>query len=353
MTDARSSADARLGAAESESDWLRRPQATSDISFRKLQVFWAVAHAGTLTKAAKLLGVTQPTLSQQLSSLESAVGGLLFERRSNALILTDLGGSILSKAEQVLRSLQELQDGLPTSGTTRQRAVRVAGTTSAMRRLLPEALQRLRAEARSITFDLHEDSPAEVLDLLYARKVNIGLVAETAIAQVGAGFRSVLIFEDPYVLVVPRQLELEDVFSPLTDLSDAERAMINNTLQFSFGTLHTQRVQSWYDRVLPQNRLAARVRSFELMVGLVCRGIGVCIAPALSVPREPEVMKQVRLYETGLPPRRTVAMYPAHYSRQEPYSRLLALLQEVSPDVHLPPITPTPPFIRIAEEGSS
>ena len=52
-----------------------------DVTLHQLRIFWAVAHSETLTKAAKQLGLAQPSLSQQLSKLESTLGSKLFHRR--------------------------------------------------------------------------------------------------------------------------------------------------------------------------------------------------------------------------------------------------------------------------------
>ena len=61
------------------------------ITLNQLRVFWAVAHSDSLTRAAKQLGVTQPALSQQLAKLENALGGQLFDRVNNQLVLSDAG----------------------------------------------------------------------------------------------------------------------------------------------------------------------------------------------------------------------------------------------------------------------
>ena len=61
----------------------------AEITLRKLRAFWAIAHSDSLTRAAKTLGIAQPSLSQQLTSLEAALGAKLFERRSNRMDLTE------------------------------------------------------------------------------------------------------------------------------------------------------------------------------------------------------------------------------------------------------------------------
>ena len=183
--------------------------AGSDVSIRRLQAFWAVAHTGSMTRAAKMLGISQPGLSQQLAGFELAIGGLLFDRRAGHLDLTELGSAILSRAEQVLRSVQELEDVLPnTLGSGPRRSLRIAGAGSVMRTLLPKAIQRLDIPLDQLDFDLHEGAPGEVLEALYARRANIGLVAAGSLPEAALSFRQIPLLSDPYVLAVPSHLEL-------------------------------------------------------------------------------------------------------------------------------------------------
>jgi DNA-binding transcriptional LysR family regulator len=325
------------------------PRRGSEISPRRLQIFWAVAHAGSMTKAAKLLGVTQPSLSQQLSSLETAVGFRLFERRSNAMQLTELGIILLSKAENVLRSLQQLEDEVALGSGVRRHTIRIAGATSAMRTIVPAALLDVGPSQPNLDFDLHEGSPGEVLDLLYARRVNLGILAAAAAAEPNAGFQQTAIHEDPYVLVVPQGINLGKVGDPVRDLSPKSQRLLNSTVQFVFGTQHARLIQTWYDTVLPQNRVTARARSFELAIEMVRHQLGVCVAPALSVAGSGG-SKGLRLYNTGLEARQVVAMYPSQYRRQEPYEQLIDLLKLAGSRIELPRIEPMPPFVAAAAQ---
>ena len=327
-----------------------RPLGETGISLRKLQIFWAIAHSPTLTRAAKLLGVSQPSLSQQLTSLETTIGARLFDRRANSMELTEVGAAILVKAEQVLRSLQELEDGLPQAGAAMRRTVRIAGVTSAMRMLLPATLRELQKGPHDLDFDMHEAAPAEILELLYARRVNMGLLDANSVAEASAGFEQVPILTDPYVLVVPAGLDLSGVVDPVRDLQPADLALLNSTIQFVFGNQHSRRVQDWYDRVLPENRLTARARSFELVVELVRGGLGVGVVPMLSALNGAVHLDGVNLYRIDIEPRRIVALFPAHCRKQVPYAQLLAALLQAGAALTLPPLAAIPPFIAAAAE---
>lgn len=324
------------------------PRIGGEITLRRLQIFWAIAHTTSLTKAAKLLGVSQPSLSQQLGSLEATIGGKLFDRLSNSMVLTELGASLLGKAEDVLRSLQTFEDSLPQAGAATRQTIRIAGVTSAMRVILPASLRSLRSTQPHLDFDMIEAAPAEILDLLYARRVSLGLIPANAVSGASAGFRQHPVIEDPYVLVVPESLDLAQVDDPLRDLSAAERDLLNSTIHFVFGNHHSRRIQDWYARTLPDNRLTATARSFEMVLEMVRGGLGICVAPALSALSGTGLIGGVRLYRTDIEPRRIVAMFPAHCGHQQPYKHLLGELQRAGAGLRLPTPLPMPPFVAEA-----
>jgi DNA-binding transcriptional LysR family regulator len=337
--------------AAATDDLLSVPNSGGEITLRRLRIFWAVAHSATLTQAAKLLNVSQPTLSQQLNGFEMAIGAALFDRRSNRMVLTSTGEVLLRKAESVLRSAQAMEDFLPNLGGAARQTLRLAGVASVMRVILPAAMAQLVKEAPSVEFDIHEKAPAEILDLLYGRRVNMGLMDANSVAEVSAGFQQIPIMNDPFVLAVPEGMDLSRVADPDKDLEPSARAVLNCVVQFVFGTQHSSRVQDWFDTALPKNRLVARVRSFELALDLVAAGLGVSVVPALTTLAGGGTHKGIRLYAVDLEPRRIVAMVPSQYLRIAPYEPFLTALQSVGQGIQLHPVRPIPPFIAAAAAG--
>jgi DNA-binding transcriptional LysR family regulator len=318
----------------------RRPE----ITLHQLRIFWAVAHSETLTRAAKQLGLAQPSLSQQLSKLETTVGTRLFRRHSNEMTLTEAGTYLLPKAEQILRNMQDLEDGLGQYSGGHRVTVRLAGVNSVLRVVLPTALTSTQARFPDIDFDIQESAPADILEMLYGRRVNIGLLAANSVAEASVGFLQIPIIEDPYVLVVPERLNLDDI-TDLRQLAPADWAVLNRSIQFIFGTQHAKRVADWYDQMLPEHRVVAQCRSFEVAIGLVRAGSGICLAPALSTVSGSASLDGVRLYRINADARRIVALVASQYRRQEPYASLIDALQASGEALTLPGIRPTPPFL--------
>jgi DNA-binding transcriptional LysR family regulator len=320
-------------------------QKRTEVTVHQLRVFWAIAHSDTLTKAAKQLGLAQPSLSQQLSKLEQTIGAQLFHRRAGEMTLTEAGNYLLPRAEHVLRGMRELEDGLSQYSAGKRVTVRLAGINSVLRVILPRAIHELQAAYPDADFDIQESAPADVLEMLHGRRISIGLLAANSVAEDAVGFVQVPVAEDPYVLVVPAALTLDGIDDPARQLPAADYALVNRSIQFIFGTRHADRVAEWYDEMLPAHRIAAQCRSFELAVGLVRAGAGICLAPALSTIVGEATLDGIKLYRVNAQMRRIVALVPSQYRRLEPYSTLLDTLQRVGSEVGLPAMLPTPPFL--------
>ncbi len=76
------------------------------MEIRTLRYFWTVAEAGTITKAAEQLHLTQPTLTRQIHELEAELGIELFTRQRRQMVLTDAGLFLKSRAEEILSLTQ-------------------------------------------------------------------------------------------------------------------------------------------------------------------------------------------------------------------------------------------------------
>lgn len=78
-------------------------------SLRQIEYFVAVAEYEAFGIAADKLGVTQPSLSKQLATMEDELGGKLFERTSRRVTLTPLGRKLLTKARAILQDAREFR----------------------------------------------------------------------------------------------------------------------------------------------------------------------------------------------------------------------------------------------------
>ncbi|RYY48882.1 MAG: LysR family transcriptional regulator [Actinomycetales bacterium] len=81
-----------------------------ELELRHLKVVCAIADAGSVTKAAAELGVAQPALTAQLSRIERALGGPLFDRDHRGVRPTSLGELVIARARMLLPAMTGLLD---------------------------------------------------------------------------------------------------------------------------------------------------------------------------------------------------------------------------------------------------
>lgn len=83
-----------------------------ELELRHLRVVCAAAEAGSLTRAAAHLGISQPALTAQLQRIERRLGGELFTRSNDGVQLTDLGSFVVRSGRVVLAEADRLADGV-------------------------------------------------------------------------------------------------------------------------------------------------------------------------------------------------------------------------------------------------
>ena len=118
------------------------------------RAFLVVAEEGSLTAAAKALGVSQPTLGRQVASLESALGVALFERGTRGLELTPNGLRLAEYVQGMGEAASQLS--LVASGQSQAIEGSVCISTNEMEAVLvmPDLLRRLREEEPGIDVEI-------------------------------------------------------------------------------------------------------------------------------------------------------------------------------------------------------
>jgi DNA-binding transcriptional LysR family regulator len=317
------------------------------ITLHQLKIFWTVAQASSFTKASKILGLAQPSLSQQISKLEDEVGSLLFKRGRSKMSLTEAGQYLQRRSEVVLSGIEETMVGLRQFGSGQKGLISIGLLSSVARNLLPSASEELAKKFPDIELDILEISPAEAIDLLYGRQLSVAVLAEDSIAKSILSFSKSDLFEDPYVLAVPKNISLEKIKN-LEDLKKSkESKVLNNIIQFEFGNQHKKRIEEWFTSVLPDSRVFAKTRTYEVALSMVQSGRGVAIVPALAARLGGKKIDfDVNLYKTNLPQRKIISLIPSQYVRIEPYKSFINALVDTGKKMQLPKAHAVPPILE-------
>lgn len=143
------------------------------ITYNQLRTFLAVARAGNLTKAARELDASQPTVSLQLRALRRSLGAPLIERPDNGFRLTPVGEKLRRYAEETLGGLRTLQQEIAAlDGALAGRLV--VGITFVLNgHLLPAAFSRFRAQFPDIDLQIHVGLPESLFSGLLGSTLDV------------------------------------------------------------------------------------------------------------------------------------------------------------------------------------
>src|SRR3954464_6481326 len=129
---------------------------------RHLRYFLAVAEAGSFSRAAARLGISQPSVSQQMRDLETALRVSLFQRRGKRILLTSRGQILREHARSILRLVENSLQDLSTEpgqlhGTLRLGVVPVLNVP-----LVPRLIGSFAASHPGIDVIVEEISSTEI-----------------------------------------------------------------------------------------------------------------------------------------------------------------------------------------------
>ena len=132
-------------------------------SLRQLEYFLEVSEAGSLRQAATRLGVTQPTLTVQLRSLEEALGVVLLERSRNATYLTPAGRELLPNARELLNQWRNLIESAHLLGDHTYSTYRLGVPPTLGPYLLPTLLPFIHKKFTRLRLHVREEVPDKLL----------------------------------------------------------------------------------------------------------------------------------------------------------------------------------------------
>jgi DNA-binding transcriptional LysR family regulator len=150
----------------------------TDLELRHLRVFAAVVDAGTHTRAARALGISQSTVSETLSALERALGVELFRKTSKGVALTVSGEVLLGYARRMFAVSAELVSALAGASRDIKATLAVSAVESVSAYVLPSRLAALRTRWPAVRVEVLTGSCGEIRDRVAAGASDVGLVLE-------------------------------------------------------------------------------------------------------------------------------------------------------------------------------
>ncbi|MFT0531498.1 LysR substrate-binding domain-containing protein [Castellaniella hirudinis] len=146
------------------------------LSLRQLEVFDAVATAGSVRRAAEHLHLTQPAVSMALAELERQLGSTLFDRERGRLHLNAQGAEQLPLAREILERLQDMQRRHPDARGALNGALRIGASNTVGNYLVGELLGPMVAQHPMVALHLTVDNTRDITGMLLNHAIDIACV---------------------------------------------------------------------------------------------------------------------------------------------------------------------------------
>ena len=166
----------------------------------RLKVFRTVAEQLNFRKAAEHLFLTQPAITLQVKALEDDLGVRLFDRAGSRVTLTSQGSRLLGYANKIATLVSQAEQELGSEDGKVSGELTLGVSTTIAQYVLPRLLGAFLEEHPRVQFSLHSGNTGEIVQLLLANKLSIGLIEGPARDR---GIRTEPFMQDELVLIMP------------------------------------------------------------------------------------------------------------------------------------------------------
>ncbi|MFH1113151.1 MAG: LysR family transcriptional regulator [Pseudomonadota bacterium] len=149
------------------------------MNLKHLETFYCFCMFMSMTRAAGLLHISQPAVSQQLRSFEEECGVKLYYRESNQYRLTETGEAIFLVSKRVFSRIEQIDTLLHKARKASADRLWVGSTKAYARIIMPDLIAHFQRKFPRVQVRLSEGNSADLLNRLRARKEDVVVVART------------------------------------------------------------------------------------------------------------------------------------------------------------------------------
>ena len=293
------------------------------LDLKRMGVLREVSRQGSFSRAADVLGYTQPAVSRQIALLEREVGATLVQRLTGGVRLTDAGELIVRHADAILGRLDDAEVELKELLGLESGSLRMSTLTSAAATLVPLAIAEFRRRLPGVELSVSMVDPHGVLQLLRGGEVEIALNNDGSHLELD-DIDAVHLFDERMLMALPPDHPLAARKRlRLGDLSE-ERWMLGTTQACPDASRF---IRSCHGAGFEPD-IAFHNDDYTAILGFVAAGVGVAPIPEM-VARRTTVDVHIRELDSGAITRPIVASLPAGY-QSAPARAMLEVLQDVS-----------------------
>ena len=280
------------------------------MSIQKYQVFLHVMEAGSVSRAAEDMGLTQSAVSHALSSLEEDFGFKLLTRSRAGVRLSSEGKRILPAIRDILSAEERLRETVSSIHGLSTGTIRVASFSSVAVHWLPAMLKAFQAQYPQIRFKLLNGDYHDVEQWMEEGAVDLGFVS----LPTRAPGKVTPLMEDRLLVILPKDHPLASL--PSFPIGYARQETFISLLESSDHDLR---------RALDAEGIRPHIRFITkddyAIIAMVEQGLGIAIMPELLLRGRTDNIAALELKPQAS---RTIALAVTEQGQQSPAARMFA-----------------------------
>ena len=139
------------------------------INLELYRIFYVVAKEKNITKASKILNISQPAVTKHIKNLEYELGEELFIRTKKGVILNEYGRKIFLNVKNALNLIEDAENTLEDAKNKHSVTIRIGASTTLAKKYLIKYIEKFHDKYPNIIFDIHTDSTHDLI-----KKLKIG-----------------------------------------------------------------------------------------------------------------------------------------------------------------------------------
>ncbi|MBZ5752583.1 LysR family transcriptional regulator [Metabacillus rhizolycopersici] len=246
------------------------------MDIRKLHYFKEIVKQGSISKAAEVLHIAQPPLSQLLKKLETELGTTLIHRYRQKWELTETGELLYRYATQMTMQMQAVKEQIQEIEQGTAGMVRI-GVSTAYSNMLIDYIIKYREQYPNVKISIINSNSEELLKRLEQREIDVALLLRTNNSE---QYNMRILKGQPYVVIIP---------TSWSSSFPSQHATFEQIAQYPFimlgameGVSFTEDILKAFDDHHVKPNIIIECKDIMMVASLVGRGVGLSVIPRMD-----------------------------------------------------------------------
>jgi LysR family hydrogen peroxide-inducible transcriptional activator len=292
------------------------------MNIQQLEYILAVDRFRNFTKASESCHVTQATLSAMVKKLEEELGVILFDRKQNPILTTDIGLQILSEAQIITEHSRILKDRAKENKVEMEGLIKIGIIPTIANALLPKIIKPILTAYPKLNLEILEINTFNIVEALKEGKIDLGILSTPV--ESGEMEEEILYYE---TLMVYGELNEEKEYILPEEIKNHKIWLMEegHCLRDQFINLCSLKKKE----ILPNN-LNFQANSFDTLLNMVDEFGGLTLIPELYYQGLPKERKnKIRFFNKPFPVREVSILYYRPYAKKNIILTLSRLIREI------------------------